>query len=111
MDLPKNRSKSGGGRACDAAGKYTISEFPNTYTDIAGGSIGGIHSPKGCKNSHLVLSAGIAGKRLAEGDAPALFIIGQDGMESMQRVGRKSEPQSITWRDENICQPKRKEMI
>lgn len=44
--------------------------------------------PKGHKNSHLVLNEGIAGKRLAEGDAPAMFIVSQDGLEEYAKDWR-----------------------
>jgi hypothetical protein len=37
--------------------------------------------PKGHKNSHLVLREGIAGMRLAEGEAPVSFMVSQDGMQ------------------------------
>jgi hypothetical protein len=37
----------------------------------------------------LVLSEGIAGKRLAEGDAPARFTISQEGLEEYGKDWRK----------------------
>lgn len=51
--------------------------------------IANLKLPKGYTNSHLVLSEGIAGKRLAEGDAPAMFIISQDGMEEYAKDWQK----------------------
>jgi hypothetical protein len=51
--------------------------------------IANLRLPKGHKDSHLVLSEGIAGKRLAEGDAPAMFIISQDGLEQYAKDWRK----------------------
>ena len=51
--------------------------------------IANLKLPNGYKNSHLVLSEGIAGKRLAEGDAPAIFIISQDGMQEYAKDWRK----------------------
>jgi hypothetical protein len=51
--------------------------------------IANLKLPKGHKNSHLVLSEGIAGKRLAEGDAPAVFIVSQDGLQEYAKDWRK----------------------
>jgi len=51
--------------------------------------IANLKLPKGHRNSHLVLSDGIAGQRLAEGDAPAIFILSQDGMQEYAKDWRK----------------------
>ncbi len=45
--------------------------------------------PKGYNHSHLVLSEGIAGKRLAEGDAPASFTVSQEGLQEYAKDWRK----------------------
>jgi hypothetical protein len=44
---------------------------------------------KGYKYSHLVISEGIAGKSLPEGDAPAIFMISQEGMQEYAKDWRK----------------------
>jgi len=51
--------------------------------------VANLELPRGYKYSHLVLSEGIAGKRLAEGDAPAVFMASQDGMEQYAKDWRK----------------------
>lgn len=51
--------------------------------------IANLKLPKGHRNSHLVLSEGIEGKRLAEGDAPAIFMVNQDGMQEYAKDWRK----------------------
>ena len=51
--------------------------------------IANLKLPKGHEHSHLVLNEGIAGKRLAEGDAPAIFIMSQDGMQEYSKDWRK----------------------
>ncbi len=51
--------------------------------------IANLKLPKGHRHSHLVLSEGIAGNRLSEGDAPAIFIVSQDGMEEYAKDWRK----------------------
>jgi hypothetical protein len=51
--------------------------------------IANLKLPKGNKNSHLILNEGIAGKSLAEGDAPAVFIASQDGMREYAKDWRK----------------------
>ena len=45
--------------------------------------------PKGYKHSHLVLSEGITGQRLAEGDPPAIFTVKQDGLDQYAKDWRK----------------------
>lgn len=51
--------------------------------------VANLRLPKGHAASHLVLSEGIAGKTLAEGAPPAIFIISQDGMQEYARDWRK----------------------
>ena len=51
--------------------------------------IANLKLPKGHKHSHLVLSEGIAGRRLAEGDAPAVFIVSQDGLQEYAKDWHK----------------------
>lgn len=51
--------------------------------------VANLQLPKGYKNSHLVLNEGIAGKRLAEGDAPASFTVSQDGLQEYAKDWRK----------------------
>jgi hypothetical protein len=51
--------------------------------------IANLKLPKGHEHSHLVLSEGIAGQSLAEGDAPAIFMISQDGMQEYAKDWRK----------------------
>ena len=51
--------------------------------------IANLKLPKGYKNSHLVLNDGIAGKCLAEGDAPASFTINQEGLQEYAKDWHK----------------------
>jgi hypothetical protein len=44
---------------------------------------------KGFEHSHLVLSQSIGGKKLAEGDPPAGFIVNQDDLAKYSQVWRK----------------------
>jgi hypothetical protein len=45
--------------------------------------------PKGYEHSHLVLGEGIAGTRLAEGDAPTMFVVAQDGLAEYAKDWRR----------------------
>jgi len=36
--------------------------------------------PKGEQNSHLLISSGLKGQKLSEGDPPAIFIVNQDDL-------------------------------
>jgi len=51
--------------------------------------IANLKLPKGYKNTHLVLREGLAGQRLAEGDAPAHFVVSQDGLQEYAKDWRK----------------------
>jgi len=51
--------------------------------------IANLKLPKGYKKSHFVLSEGIAGSRLAEGDVPATFMVSQDGLEEYAKDWRE----------------------
>jgi hypothetical protein len=42
-----------------------------------------------CTSVSSACSEGIAGKRLAEGDAPAIFIVSQDGLQEYGKNWRK----------------------
>jgi hypothetical protein len=43
-------------------------------------------TPKGFEHSHLVLEQSIGGKRLAEGDPPAAFVVNQDDLAKYSAV-------------------------
>jgi hypothetical protein len=62
--------------------------------------------PKGYKLTHFVLSEGIKGMRLAEGDEPACFVISQDGLEEYGRDWRKIRAIVFDSADTEYCSQK-----
>jgi len=51
-------------------------------------SIAALQVPKGFRHSHLVLTESIPGKKLSEGDAPAIFRINYQGLEKYSKCWR-----------------------
>lgn len=45
--------------------------------------------PKGHDYTHLLISEGILGQRLAEGDPPSSYVVSQDGLEKYANVWHK----------------------
>jgi hypothetical protein len=41
--------------------------------------------PKGYKHTNLLINEGMAGTKLAEGDAPAIYVVTQDGLEKYKK--------------------------
>jgi hypothetical protein len=51
--------------------------------------VANLQLPKGYKHTNLLITDGIAGKRLAEGDAPVHFTVSQDGLQEYAKDWRK----------------------
>jgi hypothetical protein len=49
-------------------------------------SIAALTVPKGFKLTHLILQESASGKKLSEGDAPARFMVTQDGLEEYRKA-------------------------
>lgn len=47
--------------------------------------VANLELPRGYNDTHLVINEGIAGTKLTEGDAPATYVICQDGMEKYKK--------------------------
>jgi hypothetical protein len=51
--------------------------------------VANLELPKGYEETHLVLNEGIRGIKLAEGDAPVIFVASQEGMEKYKKDWRR----------------------
>lgn len=51
-------------------------------------SVAALKLPDGFIHSDLVLTESIGGRKLSEGDAPAVFVLSQDGLEKYKSVWR-----------------------
>jgi len=66
-----------------------------------------IRLPKGYKHSLLLISAGIEGTKLAEGDPTKIYMVSQDGLEKYAKDWRKlvaqiSDTTGKVWKSERL---------
>lgn len=66
-----------------------------------------LNLPKGYEHTHLLIAGGIAGKKLAEGDSPELYVVSQNGMEKYAKdwqeiVAQVSDSTGKAWRSKRL---------
>ena len=69
------------GPAYDAGKRWGVVRVTNVGRRSTYISHVALELPEGLESSHLLLSEGIQGKKLSEGDPTAVFMIDQEGME------------------------------